>query len=71
MHKIYVSTCSAFIKTLFLQKHILKNHFQKNHILWNCRECMGAAVSDGCFGERAFRTYMGDGSPLVGKGSCL
>lgn len=32
MHKIYVSTCSAFIKTLFLQKHILKNHFQKNHI---------------------------------------
>lgn len=71
MHKIYVSTCSAFIKTLFLQKHILKNHFQKNHILWNCRECMGAAVSDGGFGERAFRTYMGDGSPLVGKGSCL
>lgn len=35
MHKIYVSTCIAFIKTLFLQKHILKNHFQKNHILWN------------------------------------
>ena len=71
MHKIYVSTCSAFIKTLFLQKHNLKNHFQKNHFLWNCRECMGAAVSDSCFWERAFRTYMGDGSPLVGKGSCL
>ena len=71
MHKIYVSTCSAFIKTFFLQKHILKNHFQKNHILWNCRECMGAAMSDSCFGERAFRTYMGNGSPLVGKGSCL
>ena len=32
MHKIYVSICKAFIKTLFLQKHILKNHFQKNHI---------------------------------------
>ena len=35
MHKIYVSTCSAFIKTLFLQKHILKNHFQKNHFQKN------------------------------------
>lgn len=45
MHKIYVSTCSAFIKTLFLQKHILKNYFQKNHIFLKSTLCQMQAAA--------------------------